>query len=78
MNEKRTSLPPLNITDQTRAVTIHGPWVWAIANGYKRVENRIWETPHRGELVIHAGGSLASDGAAIAVFKSRRFVCHRW
>lgn len=60
---------PLEITKATRAVTIHGPWAWAVAHGYKRVENRVWETPFRGELVIHAGKSRDSDTAALAAFK---------
>lgn len=54
----------LNITSTLKAITIHGPWSWAIINGYKRVENRIWETPHRGLLAIHAGRSTESDERA--------------
>lgn len=38
-----------------RALTIHGPWAWAIAAGHKTVENRSWTTNYRGTLAIHAG-----------------------
>ena len=38
-----------------KALTIHQPWAWAIAEGIKQVENRVWSTPYRGELAIHAG-----------------------
>lgn len=38
-----------------KALTICQPWAWAIARGYKLVENRSWETHHRGPLAIHAG-----------------------
>lgn len=38
-----------------KALTIQQPWAWAIAEGIKQVENRVWSTSHRGELAIHAG-----------------------
>lgn len=41
-----------------KAITICQPWAWAIAAGHKRVENRCWQTKHRGPLVIHAGDWL--------------------
>lgn len=37
-----------------KALTIHEPFAWAIAAGYKPVENRTWTTKHRGALAIHA------------------------
>ncbi len=42
-------------TKKLRALTIWQPWAWLIVNGYKDVENRSWETRHRGPLLIHAG-----------------------
>ena len=36
-------------------LSVRQPWAWAIVNGWKRVENRTWQTRHRGPLVIHAG-----------------------
>src|SRR5258708_35090327 len=38
-----------------RALTIRPPWAWAIAVAGKDVENRTWQTSHRGLLAIHAG-----------------------
>jgi hypothetical protein len=35
-------------------ITIRQPWAWAIAKGYKTVENRGWTTSHRGPIAIHA------------------------
>ncbi len=43
-----------------KAITIHQPWAWAIAEGYKTVENRTWCTNYRGQLAIHAGNSRKS------------------
>lgn len=45
------------------ALTIHQPYPSLIClpdehPDAKRVENRIWETHHRGPIVIHAGASL--------------------
>lgn len=50
-----------------KAITIHQPWAWAIAQGHKRVENRSWATRYRGPILIHAGQSLKSmsDGRAM-------------
>ncbi|GHV10019.1 hypothetical protein AGMMS50229_20910 [Campylobacterota bacterium] len=52
----------------SKALTIHGPWAWAILQGIKRVENREWLTEYRGPLFIQAGQSLDSDDAARASF----------
>ena len=48
----------------TKALTLHGPWAWAIVNGYKCVENREWYAEHRGPIFIHSGQSLESDESA--------------
>lgn len=45
-----------------KALSINQPWAWLIANGYKRVENRDWNTKYRGWFLIHAG--LRIDHAA--------------
>jgi hypothetical protein len=37
-----------------KAITIRQPWVWAILHAGKRIENRAWDTGHRGPLLIHA------------------------
>jgi hypothetical protein len=38
-----------------RALTIRRPWSSLIASRMKPVENRTWNTPYRGTLLIHAG-----------------------
>ncbi|BAQ63952.1 ASCH domain-containing protein [Geminocystis sp. NIES-3709] len=43
-----------------KVITIHQPWAWAIAEGFKTVENRTWQTNYRGLLAIHAGKSKKS------------------
>ena len=47
------------------ALTIRQPWAAMIVNGQKTVENRVWRTPHRGPLLIHAGGRLDRSGPAL-------------
>lgn len=66
-----------------RALTVRQPWAWAIAAGFKLVENRSQRTTHRGELAIHAGLTWSDRGGsdprilgiaktdADAVFRSR-------
>jgi hypothetical protein len=44
------------------ALTIHQPWAWLITHGFMDVENRNWETHHRGFFFVHAGSR--ADGAA--------------
>ena len=53
-----------------KAITIHFPWAWAIVHGYKRVENRTWETSYRGPLLIHSGQSPASDERATQILRT--------
>jgi hypothetical protein len=36
------------------ALSVRQPWAWAIARGYKTVENRDWDTRFRGTLAIHS------------------------
>jgi len=40
-----------------KAITICQPYAELIACGEKRVENRTWQTSHRGPIYIHAGKS---------------------
>ena len=37
-----------------KALSIKQPWAWLIANGYKTIETRLWNTEFRGDLVIAA------------------------
>ena len=49
-----------------KTITIRPYWAWAIAYGLKRIENRSWQTSHRGSLAIHAGmGNALFDSEAI-------------
>ncbi len=51
--------------DIVRALTIKQPWAWAIARGWKDIENRNWPAPGYllGEWVaIHASKSWDDEG----------------
>lgn len=37
-----------------KALTLRQPWAHLIVQGHKTIENRIWRTELRGDLVIHA------------------------
>ena len=49
-----------------KTLTIDPVWAWAIMFGPKRVENRTWDTSHRGPLLIHAGQNRSREAAARA------------
>jgi hypothetical protein len=51
-----------------KALTIRQPWAWAIARGFKTVENRGWSTPYRGPLAIHAAVRWDDDVEAALGF----------
>jgi hypothetical protein len=53
-------------THHIPALTVHQPWVWPIAHGWKPIENRTWSTAYRGPLAIHAGVRWDHDGATDA------------
>ncbi len=38
-----------------KCLSVWQPWADLIVHGRKDVENRTWETPYRGALLIHAG-----------------------
>lgn len=42
---------------RVKALTIRQPWASLVAQGIKQVENRTWQTPYRGPLLVHAGKS---------------------
>jgi len=41
-----------------KCLTVRQPWADLIARGIKTIENRTWQTHHRGEIYIHAGSKL--------------------
>ena len=55
-----------------KALTVHQPWAWAIAEGYKDIENRTWPTKYRGKLLIHAGNSKKSIDAGYEFMQEHR------
>ncbi len=44
-----------------KALTLHRPWPSLILAGLKHIENRRWQTRHRGWLLIHAGQKVNPD-----------------
>jgi hypothetical protein len=38
-----------------RALTLMQPWAWAVMHAGKNIENRPWNTTHRGLFWVHAG-----------------------
>jgi hypothetical protein len=44
-----------------KCISIKQPWAWAIFHG-KDVENRVWSTKFRGDLLIHAGQKTDNKG----------------
>ena len=42
-----------------KALSIQQPWAWAIIRLGKDIENRTWNTHHRGTFVVHAGQRLS-------------------
>ncbi len=37
-----------------KTLSVRQPYAWLLVNGIKDVENRTWNTPYRGPLLIHA------------------------
>lgn len=37
-----------------RVLSVKPHWAWAIVHGPKQIENRTWDTPYRGIVLIHA------------------------
>lgn len=57
-----------------RYLTLHQPWAWLIAAGYKNVENRTWYAPATDLVGIHAGNTL--DRVALETPLVRNAVDH--
>ena len=41
-----------------KALSIKQPWAWLIVQGHKDIENRSWETTHRGPFLIHSSKKI--------------------
>lgn len=46
------------------ALSIRQPWVWAIFNAQKDIENRDWPTRFRGPICIHAAKGMTGREVA--------------
>lgn len=55
-----------------RALSIRQPWAMLIVTGWKDIENRVWKTKFRGEVLIHAG--TAFDHAAFKALVEQKWV----
>lgn len=65
--------PGMERREPMHALTVCQPWAWAIARGFKRVENRSWATNFRGPLAIHAGLSRKwIDGGRTHLYEAAR------
>jgi ASCH domain len=49
-----------------KALSVRQPWAWLIANGFKDIENRSWDTSYRGLILIHAGKQIDTDFSYVA------------
>jgi len=56
-----------------KAISIRQPWAWLIVNGYKDIENRIWEPKLRGPVLIHTGKSRVHLTAEELKYIKRRY-----
>lgn len=45
-----------------KALSVRQPWAWCIVEGHKPLENRLWNTRFRGELLIHASIAFDKEG----------------
>lgn len=52
-----------------RALSLHRPWAWLIMHAGKDIENRTWNTPYRGPVILHSAQSV---NTAIAAELARR------
>jgi hypothetical protein len=41
-----------------KALSIRQPYAWLVVAGLKSIENRGWNTRHRGQLLIHAARNM--------------------
>lgn len=44
-----------------KCLSIRQPWAWLILHGGKNIENRGWNTHHRGTFLIHAAKGFTSE-----------------
>lgn len=56
-----------------KVLSVRQPWAWLIANGYKGLENRSWNTNFRGDFYIQASQFFSNKEwqAAITLMHKR-------
>lgn len=55
-----------------RCLAVQQPLAWAICAGFKRIENRTWQTPYRGQVAIVASGKQTEAKRALDEFTGGR------
>lgn len=55
-----------------RCLAIQQPWAWAICAGFKRIENRTWNTQYRGPVAIVASAKQTRANDAVRHFTGGR------
>jgi hypothetical protein len=71
--------PVISSEDIRHALTLHGPWAWAVFNAGKDVENRTWKPPHvllGNQFLIHAGAEPRTPAARQADADARLRIWH--
>ena len=58
---RQKNAPHASCAKQMKALSIRQPWAWLIAHGHKDIENRVWQTGHRGPLLIHASKGMTQQ-----------------
>lgn len=64
-----------------KTLSVQQPWASLIVKGIKDIENRIWKTPYRGKILIHASSAKVSKDWVYeqpleyftAIFNEQRF-----
>lgn len=57
-----------------KCISLKQPWAWAIFHG-KDVENRVWSTKYRGDLLIHASLKFDHHGYAWLLMRQGLLNC---
>lgn len=55
-----------------KVLSLRQPWAWLVVQGLKPIENRRWNTGHRGPLLIHASKTMRHADYLDAVAFAKR------
>jgi activating signal cointegrator 1 len=53
-----------------KVLSIRQPWLHYLATGQKEFEYRLWRTPYRGPILLHAPATLDKTAPALATVDS--------